>query len=257
MSGRLEGKVAIITGAAGGQGRATAVRFAREGASLGITDIDERGLEETVDQIRAEGGDVVSSPGDASGAAHVDALVSAVVARFGRVDILHNNAGILGESKPVTELSEDEWDRVMRVNAKSQFLFIRRVVPEMRKAGGGSIINVSSIGAVRGFTNLAAYCASKGAAMALTTALALELGPDNIRVNTLVPGSIDTGMPRAYLASFPEEERPPLEAAWSRHIIKRLGSPEEIASAVLFLASDESSFSTGSMLHVDGGWLAW
>jgi NAD(P)-dependent dehydrogenase (short-subunit alcohol dehydrogenase family) len=257
MSARLEGKVAIITGAAAGQGRATAVRFAREGASLGITDVDERGLRETADQVRAEEGEVVSVPGDASDVAHVDALVSAVVARFGRVDILHNNAGILGEPTPVAELGEDEWDRVMRVNAKSQFLFIRRVVPEMRKAGGGSIINVSSIGAVRGFSNLAAYCASKGAAMALTPALALELGPDNIRVNTLVPGSIDTGMPRAYLASFPEDERPPLEAAWSRHIIKRFGSPEEIASAVLFLASDESSFSTGLMLHVDGGWLAW
>jgi NAD(P)-dependent dehydrogenase (short-subunit alcohol dehydrogenase family) len=257
MNGRLEGKVAIITGAAAGQGRATAVRFAREGAALGITDIEDKGLETTREMVVAAGGSCVALPGDASLWPHVDAFVSAVVEQFGRVDVLHNNAGILGESKPVTELSEDEWDRVMRVNAKSQFLFIRRVVPEMRKAGGGSIINVSSIGAVRGFTNLAAYCASKGAAMALTPALALELGPDNIRVNTLVPGSTDTAMPRDYLASFPEAERPPLEAAWSRHIIKRLGSPDEIASAVLFLASDESSFSTGLMLHVDGGWLAW
>ncbi len=257
MGDRLQGKVAIITGAAGGQGRATAVRFAHEGAMLGITDIDPDGLEATAELVAAAGGRCVASPGDASESAHVDSAVSTVVDRFGRVDILHNNAGTLGESKPVTELSEAEWDRVMRINAKSQFLFIRRVVPEMRNVGGGSIINVSSIGAVRGFTNLAAYCASKGAAMALTPALALELGPDNIRVNTLVPGSIDTAMPREYLASFPEDERPPLEAAWSRHIIKRLGSPDEIANAVLFLASDESSFSTGLTLHVDGGWLAW
>jgi NAD(P)-dependent dehydrogenase (short-subunit alcohol dehydrogenase family) len=257
MTDRLQGKVAIITGAAAGQGRATAVRFAREGAALGITDVDQQGLESTAELVTAANGRCVAIPGDASEWDHVDGFVSAVIAQFGQVDILHNNAGILGESQPVTELSEHEWDRVMRINAKSQFLFIRRVVPEMRKVGGGSIINVSSIGAVRGFTNLAAYCASKGAAMALTPALALELGPDNIRVNTLVPGSIDTGMPRAYLASFPEADRPPLEAAWGRHIIKRLGSPDEIANAVLFLASDESSFSTGMMLHIDGGWLAW
>jgi NAD(P)-dependent dehydrogenase (short-subunit alcohol dehydrogenase family) len=257
MSGRLEGKVAIVTGAATGQGRATAVRFAREGAAVGITDIDGEGLEATRQLVSDAGGRAVAIAGDASVWAHVDTFVSTVVEECDRIDILHNNAGILGESKPVTELSEDEWDRVMRVNAKSQFLFIRRVVPEMRKAGGGSIINVASIGAVRGFSNLAAYCASKGAVMALTSALALELGPDNIRVNTLVPGSMDTGMPREYLASFPEDERPPLEAAWSRHIIKRLGSPDEAASAVLFLASDDSSFSTGLMLHVDGGWLAW
>jgi NAD(P)-dependent dehydrogenase (short-subunit alcohol dehydrogenase family) len=257
MSDRLQGRVAIITGAATGQGRATAIRFAREGAALGITDIDQQGLEETAELVADAGGQCVALPGDASEWEHVDSFVSTVVQRLGRVDILHNNAGILGEPKPVTELGEDEWDRVMRVNVRSQFLFIRRVVPEMRKVGGGSIINVSSIGAVRGFSNLAAYCSSKGAAMALTPALALELGPDNIRVNTLVPGSIDTGMPRAYLASFPEAERPPLEAAWGRHIIKRLGSPDEIANAVLFLASDESSFSTGLMLHVDGGWLAW
>jgi NAD(P)-dependent dehydrogenase (short-subunit alcohol dehydrogenase family) len=257
MAGRIEGKVAIVTGAAAGQGRATAVRFAREGAAVGVTDIDAGGLDATRRLVDEAGGRTVAIPGDASAWSHVDAFVSAVVEECGRVDILHNNAGILGECKPVEELGEDEWDRVMRVNAKSQFLFIRRVVPEMRKAGGGSIINVASIGAVRGFTNLAAYCASKGAVLALTPALALELGPDNIRVNTLVPGSIDTAMPREYLASFPEEERPPLEGAWSRHIIKRLGSPDEVASAVLFLASDESSFSTGLMLHVDGGWLAW
>ena len=159
MGDRLQGKVAIITGAAGGQGRATAVRFAHEGAMLGITDIDPDGLEATAELVAAAGGRCVASPGDASESAHVDSAVSTVVDRFGRVDILHNNAGTLGESKPVTELSEAEWDRVMRINAKSQFLFIRRVVPEMRNVGGGSIINVSSIGAVRGFTNLAAYCA--------------------------------------------------------------------------------------------------
>ena len=257
MAGRLAGKVAIITGAANGQGRATAVRFAQEGAGLGITDIDAAGLEETLRLVEEAGGRAVSVAGDASDWALVDAVVSQVVAEHGRVDILHNNAGTLGSPAPVAELDEDEWDRVLRINAKSQFLFIKRVVPEMRKAGGGSIINVASIGAVRGFSNLAAYCASKGAVMALTPSLALELGPDNIRVNTLVPGSMDTGMPRDYLASFPEGERPPLEAAWGRHIIPRLGTPEEAANAVLFLASDESSFSTGLMLHVDGGWLAW
>ena len=257
MSGRLDGKVAIVTGAAGGQGRATAVRFAKEGAALAITDIDGAGLEQTAALIGATGAACFTACGDVSSSAHVDAFVAGVVDRFGRIDVLHNNAGTLGESRPVTELSEDEWDRVMRVNAKSQFLLIRQVVPHMRKAGGGSIINVASIAAVRGFTNLAAYCASKGAVMALTTALALELGPDNIRVNGLIPGSIDTAMPRDYLASFPEAERPPAEAAWGRHIIRRLGTPDEAANAVLWLASDESSFSTGMMLHVDGGWLAW
>ena len=259
MSGCLQGKVAIVTGAAGGQGRASALRLAKEGADVGITDIKEAGLRETEAQAVADGGNVVAMVGDVSSLEHIDAFVSAVVERFGRVDVLHNSAGVLGPTGALDECTEDEWDRTLAVNAKAQFFLIQRVVPEMRKHGGGSIVNTASLAAVRGFDRIAPYSASKGAIAAMTLSLAVDLAPDKIRINAILPGGVDTPMAIEFRDAFYPGMTIPqmIEEASQRSLLKRFAQPEEIANAVVFLASDESSFSTGLLLPIDGGASSW
>jgi NAD(P)-dependent dehydrogenase (short-subunit alcohol dehydrogenase family) len=256
MGARLEDKTAIITGAAAGQGKAAAELFSEEGARLAITDVNESGLAETAEAVAASG-EVLSEAGDLADPEFVSHFAGLVNDRYGSLDVLYNNAGILGPCKPVTEFTVDEWDYVQRVNARSQFLMIRDTLPVMRQAPGGSIINVSSVAALRGSRHLALYASSKAAIVGLTRALAAELGGENIRVNAILPSSIDTDMPRAYLESIPEAQRPTIEDRYARHLIRRLGTSDEVARVALFLASDEASFLTGMALPVDAGRMAW
>jgi NAD(P)-dependent dehydrogenase (short-subunit alcohol dehydrogenase family) len=259
---RLNNKVAILTGAGRGIGRATALLFAEEGASVVLNDLKAELVQETADLIADKGGEATALQGDVANAADAEALVKVAVERYGRIDILENNAAIyLPPDLP--DLQEQDWDRLIDVNVKGTYLCCKYVIPEMVKGGGGTIINMGSIVsfiALDGPRNLApAYVASKGAVLQLTRALAVRYGRDNIRVNCVCPGFIETDMVDVALAGMSdsaqgrEDIRRGGEAA---HALGRFGRPEEVANAVLFLASDESSFVTGSPLHVDGGYLA-
>jgi NAD(P)-dependent dehydrogenase (short-subunit alcohol dehydrogenase family) len=251
---RLAGKVALITGAGSGIGRAAALRLAEEGARLGITDLDPEGLEETRAQVAAAGGEVVGVPGDAVDPATLDALANEVVDRFGRIDALCNNVGIV-ILKSLADTTPADFDRLMHVNCLSQLLAIQRVVPEMRRTGGGSIINVASVGALVALPNVSAYCASKSAVVGLTRSAAYEFAPD-IRCNVICPGGVDTPMSRAHMASFDDKEAASALLT-GRQLIKRYAQPREIAEVIVFLASDESSFMTGAVVPVEAGHSTW
>ena len=252
--GRVNGKVVVITGAAGGLGRATALRLAGEGARLAVTDIDEQGLAETVRLVTAKA-PIVSVVGDVTHAATHDRLVADAVARFGTVNALCNIAGILGTGGPVEHCKPEDFDKVMHVNCMAQMLAIQRVVPEMRKAGGGSIVNVASVGALVALPFMAAYCASKSAVLGLTRAVALEFAPD-IRCNAICPGGIDSPLSQNFLAQFPNRDEM-VGKLVGRQLIKRFAQPEEIAEFMLFLVSDESGFVTGSVLPAEAGHTTW
>ena len=243
---RLEGKAALVTGAGGGIGAAVARRFAAEGARVGFADVVEdkgRALEET---IRAAGGTSMFLRLDVAEEPEWEAAVAALTAAYGELSVLVNNAGIY-QSIGLLETSADDWDRMMAVNAKSMFLGTRAVVPSMRAAGGGSIVNISSTaGLVASFA--AHYGASKGAVRLLTKSIALQFAKDNIRCNSVHPGPVSTAMGDTALPKGEVRDR-----RLAQMPLGRFGTPEEIASAVLFLASDEASFVTGSELVVDGG----
>jgi NAD(P)-dependent dehydrogenase (short-subunit alcohol dehydrogenase family) len=257
MSLRLEGKVVAINGAAGGIGTAIARRFAAEGASLALSDINSDGLESTADEARKEGADVVTASGDAASSTDVEAFVAAAGNHFGRLDGVVAAAGRVAGS-PIEETSEELWDELHATNVKSQFLLIKHALPQLRKADNPAIVNFASIGGVLGFGSMPAYTSSKAAVTGLTRTLAVDLSGDGIRVNAVSPATIDTAMPRSFLADFAEAERPAVEEAFvARHLIKRLGTPEEVANVVLFLISDEASFLTGLVIPIDGGWTAW
>jgi NAD(P)-dependent dehydrogenase (short-subunit alcohol dehydrogenase family) len=251
---RVEGKVVVITGAAGGLGRATALRLAAEGARIAITDSDAAGLAETAALVRASA-QVVSVAGDITQAATIDRLVTEAVATFGAVHGLCNVAGTLGTGGPIDHYSTADFDRVMHVNCLAQMLTIQRAAPEMRKAGGGSIVNVASVGALVALPFMAVYCASKAAVLGLTRAVALEFAPD-IRCNAVCPGGIDTPMAQNFLAQFPDPAEM-IGKLVGRQLIKRFATPAEIAELMLFLVSDESSFITGAVLPAEAGHTAW
>lgn len=251
--GRLQGKVALVTGGASGIGRATATLFAREGARVVVVDLKEEG-ESVVDAIRQSGGQAIFVRGDVSRAMDCQAAVQAALEAFGRLDILFNNAGIIRRAS-VTETTEEEWNRVMDVNAKSVFLMSKAAVPVMAKAGGGSIVNTGSGWGLVGGRNAASYCASKAAVVNLTRAMALDHAGQHIRVNCVCPGDTDTPMLRDEARQLGEPVAHFLEGSADRPM-GRMGRPEEIADAVLFLASDASSYVTGASLVVDGGGLA-
>lgn len=254
-SGRLEGKVALVTGAARGQGRAAAERLAQEGAAVGLTDMDAGGVEETARAIESAGGRAIAVGGDIVDRATIDALAGQSVEAFGRIDVLHNNAGIaLGNT--VDGYTVEEFDRLMHVNCLAQLIAIQRVLPEMKRAGGGSIINVASIGALVALPHLAAYCASKAAVLGLTRGVAYECAADDIRCNAICPGGVDTPMAREVVDSFDDEEEA-LRLLTGRQLFKRFAQPREIAELVVFLASDESSFITGATLPIEAGHSAW
>jgi NAD(P)-dependent dehydrogenase (short-subunit alcohol dehydrogenase family) len=252
---RLKDKVAIITGAGSGQGRAAAVMFAKEGAKILAADWVAEPGEETVAMIRHLGASAAFVKADVSDSADVRNLIGKVTERYGRLDVLYNNAGV-GFSSPlsmgdVLSTPEEDWDRVIAINLKSMFLTCKYGIPEMIKSGGGSIINTASIAALIGSESAHAYTASKGGMIALTRALAVEFGPKNIRVNAICPGAIDTPM----LAPVVDPIRKS-GGTFMTSPIRRLGTPEDIAYCALYLASDESSFVTGATFVVDGGFIA-
>jgi NAD(P)-dependent dehydrogenase (short-subunit alcohol dehydrogenase family) len=250
----LADKIAIVTGGGSGIGRAAALLFAREGASVVIADLSREAGQATAEEIAHHGGRAIFEPADVTRAKDCERVVQRTVREFGSIHILFNNAGIIRRAT-VTELNEEDWDRVMAVNVKSIFLMSRLVIPVMAKAGGGSIVNMSSGWGLAGGPKAAAYCASKGAVVLLTKAMAIDHGPQNIRVNCLCPGDTDTGMLRNEARQLGEaEDRFLAESA--RRPLGRVGKPEEIAQAALYLASDASSFVTGTALVVDGGGLA-
>lgn len=248
---RLSGKVAIITGAGSGIGRASSVLFAKEGARLVLVGRRKEVLEETLQLIRQERGEACSVSGDVSKAEVAEKLVAEAHVRFGKIDILFNNAGV-GYSSPyvmssVINTPEADWEAVLDINLKSVFLTTKAVIPYMLKNGGGSIVNCSSINGVIG-CGADAYSASKGGVNALSRALAVEYGKNNIRVNVVSPGPTETPMIEKAL-----QERQ-FNEYWSNAApMKRIARPEEVAYAALFLASDEASFITGQNLLVDGG----
>ena len=254
MPQRLLGKTALITGAASGIGRATALLFAREGATVAIADTNEEAGNHAAAEITANGGRALFERADVSSATDCKRVVDQTIREFGRIDILFNNAGIIRRAT-VLELSEEEWDRVIDVNVKSMYLTCREVIPHMLKSDGGSIINMASGWGLAGGPRAASYCASKGAVVLMTKALAVDHGRQNIRVNCLCPGDTNTGMLRseARQLGVPETE---FLADSGRRPLGRMGTPEDIARAALYLASDASSFVTGAALVVDGGGLA-
>jgi|SRR5450755_1514103 NAD(P)-dependent dehydrogenase (short-subunit alcohol dehydrogenase family) len=251
---QLHGKVAIITGAASGIGRATALLFAREGASVVLTDVNESAGRAAATEITQHGAHAIFEPADVTRAEDCQRVVERAVRDFGGIHILFNNAGIIRRAS-VVELSETDWDRVMAVNVKSIFLMSRQVIPIMAAASGGSIINTASGWGLAGGPRAAVYCASKGAVVLLTKAMAIDHGPQNIRVNCICPGDTDTAMLRNEAQQLGESDHKFLVEATKRPL-GRVGKPDEIAQAALYLASDASSFVTGTALVVDGGGLA-
>jgi len=250
----LKGKVALITGGASGIGRATALLCAQEGAAVAIMDLDGDGGAAAAEEARAAGGRALFLPGDVTRADDCRRAVAATVAAFGGLDVLCNNAGIIRRAD-VLATTEAEWDRVMAVNVKSVFLMSREAIPHLAARGGGAIVNIASGWGLKGGAAAAAYCASKGAVVNLTRAMAIDHAAQGIRVNAVCPGDTDTAMLRREAGQLGRPEAEFLAEAAGRPL-GRCGRPEEIARAVLYLATDASSFVTGTTLVVDGGGLA-
>jgi NAD(P)-dependent dehydrogenase (short-subunit alcohol dehydrogenase family) len=248
---RLKDKVAIITGAASGIGRATALLFAEQGAAVVVADVFDTGGEETVEQIERTDGRAIYVHANVADEQAVQQLVKTPLAAYGRVDILFNNAGLFLE-KLLHETTGDEWERLMGVDLKGVFLCSKHVIPHMQRQGGGSIINTASVNGLIAEPAIAAYCAAKGGVSALTRAMALDYGADGIRVNAICPGYIDTPMTDIYYDAQPDPAAA-RRVAGAAHALGRTGKPEEIANVALFLASDEASFVTGANWVVDGG----
>jgi 3-oxoacyl-[acyl-carrier protein] reductase len=246
MSGHLHGKVAIVTGAANGIGRAIAERYGAEGAQVVVNDVKLEGAERVAQAIETGGGSALAVAADVSDAAQVGALFDAALARFGTLDVLVNNAGMTNTERHFLDADADWWNRIIAVNLSSMFLCGQRAAQIMAGKGAGVIINMSSGGATRAHRGNAAYDAAKGGVEALTRAMALDLGPYGVRVNGLVPGSIDSKGMAAEIKRARGETMP----------LGRVGEAEELAGPAVFLASDDARYITGHMLVVDGGLLA-
>ncbi len=253
MTSRLAGKVAAVTGAGSGIGRATAVLFAQEGAAVGVIDVNSAAAAETVEQIAANGGKALALTADIVQQAQVAAVFDQLVGEFGHLDVLYNNAGTNSSGSVLTS-TEDDWDRCMAINVKGTFLCSQAAARLMVQAGRGSIINQGSVAALVGIANFASYCASKGAVVALTRSMSVDLAPLGVRVNAICPGTVYTTLMEPMLvARGGGDLQKGLAMTVSKYPIGRLGTPEEIAQVALFLAGDESSFVTGSVITADGG----
>jgi NAD(P)-dependent dehydrogenase (short-subunit alcohol dehydrogenase family) len=251
---KLSGKAAIVTGGTYGIGNAIASLFAAEGADVAIAGRGEAEGKAALEALRRVSGHAIYVRADVSKDADVKRMVDEAAGRFGRIDILVNNAGI-NPVGTVLDTTEEMWDRIMAINLKGPFLCCKHVIPHMIEAGGGSIVNIGSINSFMAFENEVAYDASKGGVLLFTKATALDFARKKIRVNCICPGAIDTPLLQAIFRESPNP-REMEEAMVKRHALKRMGSPEEIARAALFLASDDSSFMTGAAIAVDGGILA-
>ncbi len=249
--GKLAGKVAIITGSAAGIGRASSLLFAQQGAKVAAVDCDEAGNAELAKEIRTGGGIAEAFTGDVSSARDVERVVQQILARWNTIDILFNNAGIVGGGK-IHTLTEEEWDRTFAINVKSMFLFSRAVIPTFLERGGGVILNTSSTTAYRVVADRALYTATKGAIYSLTKSMAIDYAADKIRVNCLCPGTTDTPSLRARLSARGNTEEMTRQFI-ARQPLGRLGTAEEMAKAALYLVSDDASFVTGSAFQIDGG----
>ena len=252
MAGQLDGKVALITGAGSGIGRASALAFAREGAKVAVADIVVEGGEETVRMVKEAGGEAFFIKVDVSNAADVEAMVNAVVDTYGRIDCAYNNAGIEGRLASTDEYPEDVFDKVIDINLTGVWLCMKYELPHMLKQGGGAIVNTASGAGLIGVSGMSAYVASKHGVVGLTKTAALEYAKSGIRVNAVCPGLIQTPMVERITAEQPQLG----EALVAAEPVGRTGKPEEIAESVVWLSSDAASFVTGHAMSVDGGFVA-
>lgn len=252
MTQRLQDKIALVTGGAGGIGRATALAFAREGAKVAVVDLNANAAAEVALAVAAAGGEAISLQVDVTRADQVAAMVGRVVERFGRLDIAFNNAGIDIEHEPLAKASEETFDQLMNVNVKGVWLCMKHEIEQMLKQGSGAIVNTSSIGGLIGAARQPIYGATKHAVLGLTKAAAVEYGRKGIRVNAVCPGIIRTEMTERAIARDPRRQKYIDQA----HPIGRLGEAEDIARSVVFLCSDDAAFVLGHSLAVDGGFTA-
>jgi len=248
----LKGKVAIVTGAASGIGRAAVKLFAAEGAVVLAADVQDEPGQALADELAARGGSCAFVHVDVSKESDIEAMVHLALSQFGRLDVLFNNAGIEGEQAPIANATTDNWERVIAINLKGVFLGLKHGIRAMLQSGGGSVVNNASVAGMVGFAGISAYCASKGGVIQLTRTAALEYAAQGIRVNCLCPGVIDTPMVERFTHDNPDA----LAQLKQMEPVGRLGLPQEVAELALFLASDRSSFITGAIIPVDGGFVA-
>jgi NAD(P)-dependent dehydrogenase (short-subunit alcohol dehydrogenase family) len=252
MAGRLDGKIAVVTGGGSGIGRSTTLVFAREGAKVVVADVVSEGGEETVQEVKKAGGEAVFIKTNVVEAADVEAMVKHAVSTYGRLDCAFNNAGIAGAAARTADYTQAQWDRVIAINLTGVWLCLKYEIEQMQKQGGGAIVNTASVAGLVGFRHGPAYVAAKHGVVGLTKTAALEYAKANIRVNAVCPGVIRTPMFEKGLKLDPRIET----TMTVREPIGRLGKPEEIAEAVVWLCSDAASFVTGLPMAVDGGWIA-
>lgn len=249
---RLANKIILITGSGSGIGRSTALLFGREGATVIVNDLNEANGTETMQEIQAAGGQAHFIQADVTNPESVMQMVDQIIAKYGRIDVLFNNAGISGVGA-IHEIEPDAWDRVIKVNIRGVFLTSKYVLPHMMNRKSGNIINMSSCIAEIGLARRASYSATKGAVLALTKSMQVDYAPYHIRVNALLPGTILTPFVENYLKTSYDDPQAGMESIKKRQLSEDLGLPEDVAKAALFLASDESKFMMGSPLYIDGG----
>lgn len=260
MGNRVDGKVCIVTGSGSGMGRASALEMARQGGRVVVTDINGGSGQETVDLIKGEGGEAVFIACDLRKPEAIRSLMDEAAARFGGIDVLHNNAAVhetdLTKHTSVEEMADEIWDIVYEVNLRAVWLTTKHAVPYLRHSKGAAIVNVASTGSFVAYPMAGVYCATKGGVLMLTKATAVDLAKYNIRCNCYCPGAINTPMLQKYFDAA-EDKAQIMSVLTGAHLIPRLGEPEEIAKLACFLASDDSSFINGAAYVIDGGTLAW